>query len=239
MKSSYNIDALHLLGFDEHESSPQKIAEQVAVSGGDPDSLLKLLPRRLVIAGPALIAENYKVDFSMIYPAPLKAEVIDGARRICLEHFGKILASEEFKQARITAAGANQAAEVKDSKSFPGVPASEIGSIQSFPLLAGAQPPYIPLLRVDILSSTDTRLMSETLTWGDVLFCVMSMLSAVAQHADGTAELLKDNQLRLHPDLNLGNILRDIKLTASRIEQRVLGKEGDETAQEVNIPATR
>ncbi|MEQ1842563.1 MAG: hypothetical protein ABL994_19355, partial [Verrucomicrobiales bacterium] len=97
---------------------------------------------------------------------------------------------------------------------------TEIDTVSAVPLLIG-QRPYLPVIKVEFLSTSGRTLVSEIFGWDDLLFASKALLNHVSDHFEGVSDLIASGMVvGLHEQF-LSKFITDYRESLVKLEAQI------------------
>lgn len=218
-------EALQLLGIN-NEDHLRLIRDTVADSSAGVEKLVNIVPLELIALAQHL--ENPEgVDF-LSGQLPAGAEAVTAIKTIYDQEIGSLASHPVYPAIAkilkcITAdkslSSIGKRAAISSQSAFV-----SIQSVSQAPLLLGKKSPFLPLLKLEVISTEEKPLWVEELHWFDVLFLAKSLAQGVVDHAEGIAEMIEAGQITPAPD-GFGETLDELEQTLPRLRQLLLSKQ--------------
>jgi hypothetical protein len=91
-----------------------------------------------------------------------------------------------------------------------------IRSVANAPLLLGKKPPFLPLLRIEVLGPDNGAAWTEQVHWFDAVFLANSLAEAVVSHAEGVHDMLEAGQIALPPG-DFSETLQELRVAVDQL----------------------
>lgn len=215
-------EALQLLGIND-EDHLRMIHDTVADPSASVEKFLDIVPLELTVLAQHL--ENPEgVDF-LSGQLPAGAEVVTAIKAIYDQEIGSLASHPVYpaiaKILKRIAADKSRSSIGKRAASGSQSAFVSIRSVSQARLLLGNKPPFLPLLKLEVISTEDKSLWVEEINWFDVLFLARSLAQGVVDHAEGIAEMIGAGQITPAPE-GFGETLDELEQTLTRLRKLLL-----------------
>jgi hypothetical protein len=233
-QTDLRVPALRILGITT-ETQLARIREVITDLSSSPSTLLEWLPVQIIaLAGPFA-----KPDYVENVSKQLQVDprIVEAAKTIFAEEIGAVADHPAFpllkslvqKFLQKNSSGMRNF----DQSSSERTPYLSIQGFGHSPLLLGTKPPFLPLLRVELLNAENRVLWAEQITWFDAIFVANSLINAVAEHAEGIQDMIAQNMIAKAEPGSLDEAFGELE-TSIRSLRNLLSQEGTTSASPVS-----